>query len=618
MVTYAVKLERSDDLKLPERADSCTEATFVDWCNARVAQGRLLAVDLFSGAGGLSHGISEAGWDVAAAVDHDPCALRTHKANFSGLALDLDLGRRRDRDRLVNLLKQVKVDLIAGGPPCQPFSRAGRSKIRSLVDAGARDPEDHRRELWRAFVNIVERVKPRTVLMENVPDMALGDDLYVVRQIVHRLEQMKYRTQVRLVDAWQYGVPQHRQRLILLARRDGEFTWPEPLKHRPTVEDAIWDLPRLGSFNTGGRVMPYRPTKELTPFAQSMRQDAQEGLIHDHMTRPVRQDDFEVFQMMDHKTLYSEIPEDKRRYKAETFDDKYKRLGWEESSRSITAHIAKDGYWYIHPEEHRTITVREAARIQTFPDQFRFAGTRSDAFRQIGNAVPPMLGKAAAQALLPNTDTTGNSTPINWGILHKTLAQWATRQERTDNWYLIPSADVTPIVALVAAVLAGAPGLGHAMEPIRRATTLSPAMLERIEHRLPPQTARSAIPRLRMAVKNGHPDETDQSRLVEAVALKPAELRLFLLLSGQPDLLPVGQGSLRVAARVMDSTSDRTNRMTAGRLDLARIVGAGDKAPRRAAAIRLLGATLCGPKAPQADRCQICPLRSVCRSAIRR
>src|SRR5665811_2033713 len=115
-----------------------------------------------------------------------------------------------------------------------------------------------------------------------------------------------------------------------------------------------------------------------------MRERDTPGVLHDHMTRAVRTDDLEIFELMDSKTLYSDIPEHLRRYKADSFNDKYKRLAWDEVSRSITAHIAKDGYWYIHPEEHRTLTVREAARLQTFPDSFRFAGQPSHRFSQIG------------------------------------------------------------------------------------------------------------------------------------------------------------------------------------------------------------------------------------------
>src|SRR5215216_4670780 len=142
---------------------------------------RPLAIDLFSGAGGLSLGLERAGCRVALAVDIDEWALETHAHNFEGLALRLDLGDPGIRDGLVALLEGIDVDLVAGGPPCQPYSRAGRSKIRSLVESGVRDPRDHRSELWRAFLDIAERVRPRAVLMENVPDVALGDDLTVVR-----------------------------------------------------------------------------------------------------------------------------------------------------------------------------------------------------------------------------------------------------------------------------------------------------------------------------------------------------------------------------------------------------------------------------------------------------
>jgi DNA (cytosine-5)-methyltransferase 1 len=576
-------------------------------------------VDLFSGAGGLSQGLTQAGWVVAAAVDHNPHALRTHQANFSGLTLDLDLGDRRDRDQLVGLLGGASVDLVAGGPPCQPFSRAGRSKIRSLVEAGTRDPEDHRRELWRAFVEIVERVQPRAVLMENVPDMALADDLHVVRQIVYRLEAAGYRTEVNLVDAGRYGVPQHRQRLILLARRDdGAFTWPPMGDRQPTVRDAIADLPRLGRDNTGGRVLPHDATV-LSPFARAMRHGAEKGVVHDHMTRPVRPDDYEIFQLMDSTTLYSTIPEEMRRYKADTFDDKYKRLDWDAPSRSITAHIAKDGYWYIHPEEHRTITVREAARIQTFPDWFRFAGRRSDAFRQIGNAVPPLLGEAAARAVAPVRPGTP-SPPVDrtdWVALHRRLARWAAGQRRGEHWYLVPGPDITPPLALVVSLLRGITGLADVLEPLRGTTTLDPEHLGRVRERLSTAATRRALDRALLAAHQSDTgDGIEWEQLVSRARLKPAELGLFLVLTGQPDQLLTGQGSVRVAARVLGTNSHQANRLTAGRLDLARLVGAGPNAPARVAAIRLLGATLCVPQAPDASRCAICPLRSTCRSAV--
>ena len=239
--------------------------------------------------------------------------------------------------------------------------------------------------------------------MENVPDMALGDDLRTVRQIADRLEVAGYETDMQILEAWRYGVPQHRQRLFLVALRSGLFEWPKE-RAQVTLRDAIGDLPKLGTA-TGDRVMPYhRPQTDFQRRAREHVPAEHSRLIFDHMTRAVHDDDRRAFEFMAQGMRYSELPDDLKRYRDDIFDDKYHRLQWNDRSRSITAHIAKDGYWYIHPEEYRTLTVREAARIQTFPDEFRYSGSRSDAFRLIGNAVPPLLAEIIAQEILEATN----------------------------------------------------------------------------------------------------------------------------------------------------------------------------------------------------------------------
>ncbi|MCK9903478.1 DNA cytosine methyltransferase [Frankia sp. Cpl3] len=610
MASYGVRLERSDLLRLQPCPGSPSEDEFVAWCRAEESAGRRLAVDLFSGAGGLSLGLEQAGWTVVAAVDHDPRAVETHRANFRGRATQLDLSEPEDRKKLTDSLVGLKIDLVAGGPPCQPFSRAGASKIRSLVAQGTRSRLDARRELWMAFLSVVFELRPRAVLMENVPDMGLVDDFQTVRRIVGDLEAFGYATEVRIIDTWKFRVPQHRRRLILLARQDGDhFVWP-PAAEGPqvTVEDAIRDLPRLG-LTTGTREIDYQG-EALSGFAREMRQGAVESRIHDHFTRPVREDDRRAFELMDETTLYSALPDEMKRYRSDSFNDKYNRLGWKELSRTITAHIAKDGYWYIHPEELRTLTVREAARIQTFPDRFRFAGYRSDAFRQIGNAVPPLAGAAAAHALLPQT---GGEAPVapssaSWSAVHRSLEIWAADLARSEVWTAVPGSMMTPLVAVACALLSrpqpvpaeDMPALALLRDRDRLDEETYQACLAAVPHH-----TRRRLERLRLLVDVTLSDEADE--VIGLLKLRPAQAKIFRLLRGH-DVLVAGTSAVRVAARFRGTTSHEQNSLTDGRIDLARLVGTGEEAPQRMAAVRHLAMTVCGPGVPV---CSACPLRQV-------
>ncbi len=212
-----------------------------------------------------------------------------------------------------------------------------------------------------------------------------------------------YSVTARVINCFEHGVPQHRARLFIVANRDVRaFRWPEPRRKRTTLRDAIGDLPVV----PGGQrheELRYRARQPLTPFQKRMRTGlppASRTVIHDHITRAVRHDDWEAYGELEQGQTYADLPRRLRRYRSDIFTDKYKRLAWDELSRTITAHLAKDGYWYIHPEQHRTLSIREAARLQTFPDHVRFAGAPSHRYRQIGNAVPPMMAESIGKAII--------------------------------------------------------------------------------------------------------------------------------------------------------------------------------------------------------------------------
>lgn len=630
-VAYGVSLNRSRALVLEPDPRAPDWDGWVEWA---AAQTRPLAVDLFAGGGGLSLGLEDAGFRVALAADHDAWAVKTHAANFQGLSVRLDLADAEVEDRLVQLLQRADISLIAGGPPCQPFSRAGRSKIRYLVEQGLRPAQDERRELWQVWLRIVLAVRPRAVLLENVPDMALGDDLAVLRRIVDALQKADYETHLDIVEAPEYGVPQHRQRLILVALRDQQrpFEWPTPVD-RVSIWDAIGDLPALGE-GTGQEVLPYRK-RVRTDFQERSRAGVrreERALVYDHVTRPVREDDRQAFRLMKPNTRYSDLPVELRRYRADAFDDKYKRHGKDELARSITAHIAKDGYWYIHPVEERTLSVREAARLQTFPDWFRFAGNRSHAYRQIGNAVPPLLAERIGRAILtalgmsapePARPRPAGAKPVPRHFPSELLLEarvrldaWAMRDAQEAPWR--HTTDLWS--ALVSTVLiSGRTGEGAVGRVLGKVPTPNELTDVVLEDRELSRGARKALRRLLPAAhawrtqQTGGRGHAEDSPWWEAITLQPAETARFACLAMGAPVLLTTVAPLRVAARVTGRPVDKVDRLTDGRLALAEIIGGGEKAATRMAAVAALGQGVCTTEKPD---CSACPLAVLCRKIV--
>jgi DNA (cytosine-5)-methyltransferase 1 len=573
-------------------------------------------VDVFCGAGGLGLGLHDAGIHVIAAADSDAEATETYAANLGSLTLTSDLSDASEFLSFLEVRGIKRVDIVAGGPPCQPFSRAGRSKIRSLVESGKRSAADERAGLWRSFVAVVDALKPSAVLLENVPDMARWNDGAVLLGVLQELRSRGYSSDARVLEAFRFSVPQHRARLFICGTKSGHFEWPNERRRRPTLTDAIGDLPKIGP-DQRLESLPYKgpATSGFQRRARKGVRRADRGIIHDHCTRAVRADDAKAFRAMQPGATYRDVPQNLRRYRSDIFDDKYKRLEWGGLSRTITAHIAKDAYWYIHPSEDRMLSIREAARIQTFPDWFRFAGYPTVQLRQIGNAVPPALAQEVAVCLRSALDAprrrprrefadtllawhqNGNRRPFPWRAdgdpWRILLAEMCLRRTRAGN-----------VASVYNQLLVAAP---------------SPAAVKRnrndvqaILHPLGLRWRAENVIRVAEELVDDHaghvPADEAQLRALTGVGDYVASaVRCFAF--GVPTVL-LDANTRRITQRF-------TGRPSASawttRLEIYRLAGDGGPTAEFNYALLDFGATICRPGAPLCDGC---PLRGQCASAL--
>lgn len=370
-----------------------------------------VVLDLFCGAGGLSLGFEMAGYAIGLGVDRDPLACQTHAHNFDGHTIRVDLQEIPDPLAFLSEHSIERVDVIIGGPPCQGFSRVGRGKLRTLNQIYT---QDIRNQLYRQYIRFVATIRPLYFVMENVPDMGkyLDEEERLVDKIRREFASLGYLTDARVLCAADYGVPQLRKRLFLIGNRLGKpVTWPEPT-HGPgyaypyvTVWQAISDLPVVDIDHRQDEIV-YAPRNALNEYQSAMRQGSN-GVLYNHQTRWHNVQDLEAFTWMPEGGKYKDLPAQFKRYRDDIFKDKYRKLIRSQPSWTIEAHIGKDSYRYIYPsipdgsEPPRTISVREAARLQSFPDSFRFKGPFTKQFYQLGNAVPPLLAKSIAECLKP-------------------------------------------------------------------------------------------------------------------------------------------------------------------------------------------------------------------------
>lgn len=348
-------------------------------------------LDLFSGAGGLSRGFYDAGYDVVLGVDFDEAALKTFKENHgTAEAMKLDLFDHSNIDVITNYLKEkhIELDVLVGGPPCQGFSIAG-----------PRDMNDKRNSLYLAMVKLADRVKPQAVVLENVPGMLQTNDGIGAKRIVEDFAKIGYKMTPKLLYAPNYGIPQIRKRVFFVGLRDCDenFEFPEPItdeKHYVTCEDAIGDLPSLQTMNGeiiyGDEVQNYEvePTNE---YQKRMRRNSKE--IYNHIGSIPIEKTTKMISLVPEGKNYKALPEEYRGlYK---YHEALTRYNSKKPSLTInTGHRS-----HFHYKYNRIPTVRESARLQSFPDDFIFYGNKSQQYKQVGNAVPPMLGQVVATKL---------------------------------------------------------------------------------------------------------------------------------------------------------------------------------------------------------------------------
>ncbi len=355
-------------------------------------------IDLFCGAGGLSEGFRQAGFTVVAGSDLDVTAgqtfLATHPeaAFFPGRIQDLKVGSLLQATGLAS----GELDVLVGGPPCQGYSVYNHNR-------GADDP---RAGLFKEYLRIVGGLRPRWLIMENVSGLTSIANGAIIREIEAGMATLGYAVRWKILKAEEYGVPQERRRIFFIANRIGApISFPTPthgtgLRPFVTIWDAIGDLPEL---ENGGRhpSAPYR-SNPMNDYQAELR-DAE--LITNHAApklSPINE------ARMKHIPAggswrdipFDLLPEGMKRAKRSDHTKRYGRP--RKSDLSCTILTKCDVHWgaYIHPGQDRAITVREAARLQSFPDSFEFKGSQTEQYVQVGNAVPPLLGRAVAAAVL--------------------------------------------------------------------------------------------------------------------------------------------------------------------------------------------------------------------------
>lgn len=353
-------------------------------------QNKPTVIDLFSGCGGLSYGLERAGFKILLGVDSWNDSLVTFEHNHKGTKVLCGDIRDLKSQEIAKAAGVKSPTIIVGGPPCQGFSLSG-----------PRNFFDKRNRLYLEFLRVVRDLNPKGFIIENVPGLAVLFGGKIKERIIQEFSKLDYKVVAKILNASDYGVPQNRRRIVFVGLKEAEFEFPLPthfqytsddlgIKKKLTVSDAISDLPLLDE-EMGTEEMFYNK-KPRSEYQKEMRNGG--GIIFNHVASAHSDQTKRIISLVPEGGNYKNLPEQFR--KIRNFHIAWTRLHGKKLSPTIdTGHRH-----HFHPVMNRIPTVRESARIQSFPDTFRFMETKTSQYRQVGNAVPPLLAYAIGRKLL--------------------------------------------------------------------------------------------------------------------------------------------------------------------------------------------------------------------------
>lgn len=403
-------------------------------------------LEIFAGAGGLSEGFIREGFHPVCFVDSDGYACSTLKTRlaywwlknnedldmyieyikgdisrddlYSKVDLSLDnivLNALISKESIHDISRRVKrnvknqgldhIDVLLGSPPCQAYSAVGKARLS--INKAEGDP---RIFLYKYFIEMVKKFKPKFFVFENVPSIRTTLNGEIFNAMTQKLRKMKYVVEPQVLNSKEYYVLQNRKRMILVGWSediDGEYPYPDKREHNYLVSDLFKDLPSLKP-GEGKNVMDYDGSPNGYLKSSGIRYKW--NILTHHIARSHNERDIQIYKKAinawkeaSKRLKYTDLPEHLQTHKnKKSFLDRFKVVADNKKhSHTIVAHIAKDGHYYIHPDinQARSLTVREAARIQSFPDDYYFEGPRTARYRQVGNAVPPLLAQGIAQKI---------------------------------------------------------------------------------------------------------------------------------------------------------------------------------------------------------------------------